>query len=134
VAVAAIDAEFGRVVPVTEGNRLGACYVDFGEIGRSVDSIDRIAQRRQNEHRAVYAESRKGIGAAMKYLSHPDLSEFLNPTTNRKNYNTPDVYAQCMKICAGVRMGTLEVGASMAGDLRAAALEDARLYVRMSRR
>jgi hypothetical protein len=84
VAVTAVDAEFGCMVPVTERNWLAACYVDFGEIGRPVDGIDRVAQGRQNEHRAIYAESRKGVGAAMKYLSHPGLSESLNRTTNRK--------------------------------------------------
>jgi hypothetical protein len=76
MAVTAIDAEFGSVVPVTEGNWLAACYVDFRDIGRPVDGIDGIAQSRQNEHRAIDAESRKGISAAVKYLSHPISQNF----------------------------------------------------------
>src|SRR5262249_54155801 len=70
VAVAAIDAQFPRVMPVAERHRLILCEIHVREVGRTAQSVKREGQYQQRDQRAVNADSRDRLRARMENLRH----------------------------------------------------------------
>ena len=70
MAIAAVDPQLASVVLVAEGNWLFARNMDIGVPGRQLNSVERGAQQRNDEHAAVDAQARENVCAGMKNLRH----------------------------------------------------------------
>ena len=70
MAIAAVNAELSGMMPMAKGNRLVLSDVDVRNERRAAHDVQRISETRQDENRAIYAQPRKRIRAAMKNLRH----------------------------------------------------------------
>src|ERR1700731_3055907 len=68
VTVAAVDTQPGHMVLVTEGYRLRLHDAGIGDVGRSLELHQRIAQAGNDEDRAVDRCPGECVGAALKDL------------------------------------------------------------------
>ena len=70
VAVSAIQSKFADVMLVTERHRLVFRHIHICHIRRGCKLVGRPYQYRKHHNRAVNADARHRIRAAMKYLCH----------------------------------------------------------------
>src|SRR5271155_459484 len=81
MAIAAIDAELSRVVPVTEWHWLLARNVLVGVPRRQRDRIKRVSQPANDQHGAIDRHPRDEVRAVMKNLWHRSLIFECLPTS-----------------------------------------------------
>src|ERR1700685_4619422 len=77
VAVAAIDSQLARMVPMAERDGLLPLDILLRVPRRHRDRIQRVAERAKDDHRAINGQPRDEVRAAMKYLWHRLFKSFL---------------------------------------------------------
>src|SRR5579864_5378818 len=70
MAIAAIQTEFPDMMFVAERNGLRPRVMHLGYIGGLIHDVYGVSQDRNQDHRAVNADARDGVRAAMKDLCH----------------------------------------------------------------